>query len=342
MTLQCAERGYDFKDVLIKPAPVSKIDSRAKVDLIDPDVDGVPIIASNMMNIGNIHMAKALQEHRIFTAIQKTKETIHWDAAKAVGADYKYMIPTVGADVESIQNFKSIMGMFGHDVRLVCFDVANGHTETNMKTAHALMKWCKDNYDVKFIYGNLANPWAILHMLTELKFVPDYVKVGIGSGSVCTTRLKTGIGVPQATLLDQFDEFSLQYQCPKIISDGGCRLPSDLVKAFALGADMVMLGGMLAYHQEGVEPGYGNGDGTIYHYGNSSEKANGYDSTKNYRTVEGKITARQSRGSVHNTVQDILGGIRSACTYLNCEKITELKNRRANLITANRVADNYE
>ena len=114
------------------------------------------------------------------------------------------------------------------------------------------------------------------------------------------------------------------------------------MKAYVLGSDMVMLGGMLAFHNEGIEPGHGrDDDGPMFHYGNSSEKANGYDPSKDYRTVEGKVVSSPSRGSVHKTMKDILGGIRSACTYLDCASINNLKNRRSQVITVQRVADNY-
>lgn len=340
--LNHAKKTYDFQDLLIQPAPASGIDSRKLVQLVDNAIGGVPIIAANMQNIGNFSMARALQEHKIFTAIQKHKISLaDWDTAHDSNSDidWKYIIPTVGADDHSMTQFKNVMDHMGNEFQFVCFDVANGHTTANMKKAADLQSIVPKN--VKFIYGNIANPDAIPFM-AEWNLNPDFVKVGIGSGSVCTTRLKTGIGVPQASLLDEFSEYSLHNFVPGIISDGGCRLPSDLVKAFMLDADMVMLGGMLAYHEEGREPGHGNEGDTMSHYGNSSEKANGYEPSLDYRTIEGKVTSRPSRGSVHNTVKDILGGIRSACTYLNCDNITELRERQSLLMIANRQADNYQ
>lgn len=342
--LECSTRAFDFDNVLIQPAASSSINSRKLVNLTGDSMGGVPIIAANMVNIGNFSMAEALQKHSIYTAIQKTFSYSDWvESEEKYNLNYNLLVPTIGADTESIEKFWTIFSDFGNAFEFVCFDVANGHTEDNMLIAKEIKDRLPDN--IKMIYGNLANPHAIQRM-ADLDFKPEFVKIGIGSGSVCTTRLKTGIGVPQATLVDQFKEYTTLNLAhgwkPKIISDGGCRTPADLVKAYVLGADMVMLGGMLAFHNEGLEEGRGRcDDGPMYHFGNSSEKANGYDPSKDYRTVEGKVVSGSCRGPVDNTIKDILGGIRSACTYLNCNSINDLKDRRSQVMTVQRVVDNY-
>jgi len=340
MLLSKEPHTYDFQDILIQPAVSSNIDSRKDINLVDSSINGVPIMAANMINIGNFQMAQALQKHQMFTAVQKHFAASDWKH----NVNNPYLVPTIGADTESINRFKAIADNLNELTSFVCFDVANGHTVKNMSTAMELMKWIKSEIpSVKFIYGNIANPETVRYMHQTLGFYPDYIKIGIGSGSVCTTRIKTGIGIPQASLLDEFNGFALHYDdnMPKIVSDGGCRTPGDVVKAFVLGADIVMLGGMLAFHEEGREPGLGRTGDAMSLYGNSSEKANGYNPELTYRTVEGINVTQRSRGSVHITVQDILGGIRSACTMLGCENITELKNCRGNIRVARRQTDNY-
>jgi len=339
--LNCAKRAYDFNNVLLQPSATSKINSRKEVDLGVPSLSGgVPIIAANMKNIGNFQMAAQLQKHKVYTAIQKSFTLGEWDEAEEkYNIDYNFIIPTVGADAESINRFLNIYSAYADVLRWVCFDVANGHTEENILIAKKLKDQLPDH--VQFIYGNVANPF-VMNFMDDYDFHPHFIKIGIGSGSVCTTRLKTGVGVPQATLIDNFESIQRKSSWhPGIISDGGCRTPADLVKSFVLGADMVMIGGMLAFHEEGRETGGGSDGDRMFHYGNSSEKANGYDPTKSYRAVEGKVVSHSAKPSVNATMTDILGGIRSACTYLNCPTISDLGNRRSQIMIVDKVADNY-
>jgi GMP reductase len=157
----------------------------------------------------------------------------------------------------------------------------------------------------------------------------DIVKIGIGSGSVCTTRMKTGIGYPQ---------LSCVMECAKvahknggyIMSDGGIKTPGDVSKAFAAGSDFVMLGSMLAGHAEsGGDISYGpgpTGQKFVSFYGMSSQKANNKyaGGTKGYRSAEGREIKLEYKGPVEETLNDILGGVRSTCTYLNCEKLEQI------------------
>ena len=162
----------------------------------------------------------------------------------------------------------------------------------------------------------------------------------------CTTRIKTAVGVPQASLVHEMVEVRNQlsdYDL-KIISDGGCRTPGHVSTAFVLGADAVMLGGMLSGSQESLyDPNVSWGPkGGLIFSGNSSEKANGYDPTKTYRTVEGKTVEIQPRGPMANIIQDILGGVRSTCTYVGAERISDLPKYRYNIQKVRRQVDNYD
>ena len=149
----------------------------------------------------------------------------------------------------------------------------------------------------------------------------DIVKVGIGPGSVCTTRIKTGIGYPQLSAVIECADAAHGLDA-HIIADGGCTSSGDIVKAFAGGADFVMIGGMLAGHDEckgTIE------DGFMKFYGMASESAlNKHGNHNSYRGTEGKTVVVKYRGKADDTVKDILSGIRSACTYVGANKLKTL------------------
>jgi GMP reductase len=175
----------------------------------------------------------------------------------------------------------------------------------------------------------------------------DIVKVGIGPGSVCTTRIQTGVGYPQLSAVIECAD-AAHGLGGHIIADGGCTCPGDVAKAFAAGADFVMLGGMLAGHDEGggdiitktyltneidTEGLYGDIGSQIkvdkqfvQFYGMSSKSANDkhFGGLKDYRSSEGRTVLVPYRGAVANTVQEILGGVRSTCTYVGAKKIKQL------------------
>lgn len=157
----------------------------------------------------------------------------------------------------------------------------------------------------------------------------DIIKVGIGPGSVCTTRVKTGVGYPQLSAIIECAD-AAHGLGGHIISDGGCTIPGDIAKAFGAGADFVMLGGMLAGHdQSGGELIERNGERFKTFYGMSSETAMGKHSggVADYRASEGKTVEVPYRGNVTETLQDILGGLRSTCTYVGAQRLKELTKR---------------
>jgi GMP reductase len=157
----------------------------------------------------------------------------------------------------------------------------------------------------------------------------DIVKVGIGPGSVCTTRKMTGVGYPQLSAVIECAD-AAHGLGGHICADGGCTTPGDVAKAFGAGADFVMLGGMFAGHDEsGGELVERNGEKFKRFYGMSSKTAmeKYAGGVAEYRAAEGKEVLVPYRGPVADTVQEILGGVRSACTYVGARRLKEFSKR---------------
>lgn len=321
---------YDFKDVLILPKR-SSLSSRSEVSLekeytfLNSGIKykGIPIIGANMDGVGNFEMAEKLASAGLLTALVKhytTEELLKFYNAHSNWAiqHTAYSMGISKDDLEKYNKFKKT-----NYVKFLCVDVANGYQQSFVDF---IAKLRDNNHDRVIIAGNVVSP----EITEALLFAgADIVKVGIGPGSACSTRIKTGVGYPQlSAILDCAD--AAHGLGGHIISDGGCSIPGDVVKAFAAGADFVMLGGMLAGHDEGgqVREDFG-GRRYVEFYGMSSQKAQeAHDSSlKDYRASEGRVLTIPYRGEVLNTVQDILGGIRSACTYTGSKSLKELPKR---------------
>ena len=208
-------------------------------------------------------------------------------------------------------------------LQFICIDVANGYSEHFV----SFVKKTRNAFPDKII---LAGNVVTGEMVEELLLAgADIIKVGIGPGSVCTTRVKTGVGYPQLSAIIECADAAHGLK-GHIISDGGCKVPGDVAKAFGGGADFVMLGGMLAGHDEsGGELVEKNGHQYKTFYGMSSETAmNKYaGGVAEYRASEGKTVTIKYRGAVNNTMQDLLGGVRSTCTYVGAQSLKELTKR---------------
>tara|TARA_R110002110_G_scaffold143724_4_gene332614 strand:- start:389 stop:1069 length:681 start_codon:yes stop_codon:yes gene_type:complete len=202
------------------------------------------------------------------------------------------------------------------DIKFLCIDVANGYSQRFATTVEQI----REKYpELIIIAGNVVTG----EMTEELILSgADIVKVGIGPGSVCTTRIKTGVGYPQLSAIIECAD-AAHGLGGHIIADGGCSSSGDVAKAFGAGADFVMLGGMLAGHDEG---GGEVVDGNVQFYGMSSDTANikHFGGLKDYRSSEGRTVRLPYKGAIKDTVQDILGGIRSACTYAGARKLKDL------------------
>jgi len=208
-------------------------------------------------------------------------------------------------------------------VDMICLDVANGYSETFVN----MVRRTREKYpEYTILAGNVVTG----EMTEELILSgADIVKVGIGPGSVCTTRIKTGVGYPQLSSVIECAD-AAHGLGGHIISDGGCTCPGDVCKAFGAGADFVMLGGMLSGHEESGGSLLER-DGKFYKsfYGMSSKTAmDKYaGGVAEYRASEGKTIEVPFRGPVEFTIQEILGGLRSACTYVGASSIKELSKR---------------
>jgi len=320
-----------FKDVMIRPKR-STLNSRAQVNLerefkfmhSTATWKGIPIMAANMDTVGTFEMALALAKEKLFTAVHKHYTVQEWnDFIKKAPADIcDYIAVSTGTGKE---DFKKITEIFKQNPKLtfICIDVANGYSEHFVDFLRQARKHFPDKV---IIAGNVVTGEMVEELLLE---GADIVKVGIGPGSVCTTRVKTGVGYPQLSAIIECAD-AAHGLGGHIISDGGCTTPGDVAKAFGAGADFVMLGGMLAGHTEsGGEVIEINGEKYKQFYGMSSETAmkKHIGGVAEYRASEGKTVQVPFRGDVIDTLHDILGGIRSTCTYVGASKLKELTKR---------------
>ncbi len=320
-----------FKDVMIRPKR-STLKSRAQVNLVREfkflhsplTWQGIPIIAANMDTVGTFDMALALANKTLFTAIHKHYSISDWKAfcTNAPKNIENYIAISTGTGKKDLEKLASIFKV-NPNLKFICIDVANGYSEHFAD----FVKQTRDQYpDKVIIAGNVVTGEMVEELLLS---GADIVKVGIGPGSVCTTRVKTGVGYPQLSAIIECAD-AAHGLGGQIISDGGCTSPGDIAKAFGAGADFVMLGGMLAGHDEsGGEIIERNGKPYRKFYGMSSSTAmeKHVGGVAEYRASEGKTVEVPYRGSVESTLQDILGGLRSTCTYVGAQRLKELTKR---------------
>ena len=320
-----------FKDVMIRPKR-SKLKSRSQVSLerefkflnSSHTWKGVPIMAANMDTVGTFEMAKKLAENKIFTAVHKHYSANEWDQFinDAPAEVLNYIAFSTGTGENDTKKLKEVFSKHSA-VKFICIDVANGYSEHFVNFVKHTRKQFPDKV---IIAGNVVTG----EMVEELLLAgADIVKVGIGPGSVCTTRVKTGVGYPQLSAIIECAD-AAHGLGGQIISDGGCAIPGDIAKAFGAGADFVMLGGMLAGHTEsGGELIEIEGQKFKQFYGMSSTTAmdKHVGGVAEYRASEGKTVKVAFKGNVINTLQDILGGLRSTCTYVGAERLKELTKR---------------
>ncbi|MDO9614785.1 MAG: GMP reductase [Bacteroidota bacterium] len=320
-----------FKDVMFRPKR-STLKSRSQVSLdrtfkmkhTNTEWTGIPIMAANMDTVGTFEMAITLAEKKLFTAIHKHYSIEDWNRFMAVAPQgiENYIAISSGTGSRDFEKIDQLLNA-NPQLKFICIDVANGYSEHFV----AFVKQARKKYSDKIIIaGNVVTG----EMVEELLLAgADIIKVGIGPGSVCTTRVKTGVGYPQLSAIIECAD-AAHGLGGQIISDGGCSTPGDVAKAFGAGADFVMLGGMLAGHDE-------SGGSTIKRDGKTYKQFYGMSSATamdkhaggvaDYRASEGKTVQVPYRGKVENTIQDILGGIRSTCTYVGASQLKELSKR---------------
>ncbi len=330
----------NFEDVLLQPKR-STLSSRKDVDMTrnftfrnsGKQMNFLPIFASNMDGVGTFSMAKVLQEYKMMTVITKTTGIEEWRKAVGNGVRLQSVSVCTGTNVmwdKEAQDWKTMQEVLKSfpDIKMITVDVANAYHQ-NMVDFIAKVR---DQYPTKIIVaGNVVTP----EMTEELIINgADVVKIGIGPGSVCTTRTMTGVGVPQfSAILDCAD--AANGVDGHIMADGGCVFPGDIAKAFGGGAHMVMIGGMLAGHDESEQQVV---DGKIEFYGMSSDRAREKHGKRKdgYRGNEGRLISLPYRGPVQGTVEDILGGVRSACTYIGARRLKDMP-KCASFVTTNNV-----
>ncbi|MFH1119984.1 MAG: GMP reductase [Bacteroidota bacterium] len=320
-----------FKDVMFRPKR-STLKSRAQVKLertfkmmhTRSDWSGIPVMAANMDTVGTFEMALAIHKMQLFTAIHKHYSLDDWARFMAIAPAgiENFVAVSSGTGSGDLDKMTAIFESSPR-LRFICIDVANGYSEHFV----AFVKQARKKFhDKVIIAGNVVTG----EMVEELLLAgADIIKVGIGPGSVCTTRVKTGVGYPQLSAIIECAD-AAHGLGGQIISDGGCSTPGDVAKAFGAGADFVMLGGMLAGHDEsGGELIEKNGNKVKLFYGMSSATAmeKHMGGVADYRASEGKTVEVPYRGNVENTVLDILGGIRSTCTYVGASQLKELTKR---------------
>jgi len=353
----------DYGNVLLRPKR-STLVSRKDVDLDrhytfknGKTYFSIPIMAANMDGVGTFEMADALGKLGLFTCLIKSHSVNQY--VDFFDVDDKWVEPsqacrpqyaayTMGISNEDHEKFRMVYEQ-ASNIKYVCIDVANGYTQRFTEFVNMFRKTYPE---VVIIAGNVVTADQTQELILN---GADIVKVGIGPGSVCTTRIQTGVGYPQLSAVIECAD-AAHGLGGHIIADGGCTTPGDVAKAFGAGADFVMLGGMLAGHNEGggkvVTKYYQTGqyekehdDGLggeipsldryvpifeekkfVEFYGMSSDKANEkhFGGLKKYRSSEGREVQVPYRGDINNTVQDILGGLRSTCTYVGAAGLKQL------------------
>ncbi|MFK7749057.1 MAG: GMP reductase [Kordia sp.] len=320
-----------FKDVMIRPKR-STLKSRSQVSLErnfkflhhSYEWTGIPVMAANMDTVGTFEMAEALASKQLFTAIHKHYTVQEWSAFinSAPNSVIPHIAVSTGISKKDNEKLRAIFSMHPQ-LKFICIDVANGYSQHFVDFVKQVRAQFPDKV---IIAGNVVTG----EMVEELILAgADIVKVGIGPGSVCTTRVKTGVGYPQLSAIIECAD-AAHGLGGHIISDGGCATPGDIAKAFGAGADFVMLGGMFSGHYEsGGELIERDGEKFKQFYGMSSATAmeKYVGGVAEYRASEGKTVEIPLKGHVSETVQDILGGIRSTCTYVGASRLKELTKR---------------
>ncbi len=326
------EPKLDFDQVLIRPKR-SELNSRNEVDLKrtlhfknGTSWTGVPVIAANMSTTGTFEVYQELSKHSMLTALHKfyTLSDFTSYAEKVGPLNPEFFMVSTGISDADFENLSSIIN--GIPTKWICIDIANGYISK-------FLEFCKKvrtafpNHII--VVGNVATREMVETLLIEANI--DIVKVGIGPGSVCTTRKKTGVGMPQLSCVLECAD-AAHGVGKYIVSDGGITCPGDMSKAFCAGADFVMMGGAFAGHDE--NPGEmivkkaADGSEKKYKifYGMSSEHAmvQFYGKKNNYRSSEGKVVEVAYKGPIENTILDYLGGVRSTCTYIGSKCIKHM------------------
>lgn len=327
-------RGLTFDDVLVMPKKSdvrSRRDPSLKSQITKKLFLETPIISANMDTVTEAKMAVAMNSmgamgiiHRFMTIEQQVAEV-----RQVVEAGAKIISASIGVNADFKERTAALSAA---GVNVITVDIAHGHSIQMMET----MKWLKDTYpNIEIIAGNVASPQAVKDLIEA---GADAIKVGIGPGSMCTTRVITGCGVPQLTAIALCAEVAQSYNVP-VIADGGIRTSGDMVKAFAAGASSIMLGSMLSGTIETP------GDivhGKKQYRGMASKKAqiSWRGDMPQGMAPEGESTFVPVKGHVSDVISELTGGIRSGMSYINATTISEMKDKAEFMeMTSNGIAE---
>ena len=352
------EKQLDYSDVILRPKR-SRLNSRSEVDInreyrfkwtkyaTDIKITGCGIMSANMDTTGTFEIAKVMCRHGLFTSLHK-----HYEAGEIIKFLKKnkrndLIFISTGVKDEDYAKIKEILdtGL----VNNVCIDIANGYAPV---LKEFVIKVRKDYPNSIIMAGNVCTGDMSEDLILS---GADIVKIGIGPGSVCTTRKLTGVGRPQLSAIIECADAAHGIG-GMICADGGCTVPGDIAKAFGAGSDFVMLGGMLAGHDESggdlvtkyIETNEViDGKKVIKEeyfksfYGMSSEYAQEklYGGMKKYRASEGKYVELPYKGQIENTIMEILGGLRSTMTYIGSKNLKNIP-RCASFYIVNRQLNN--
>jgi GMP reductase len=331
----------DFSDVLFVPKR-STLSSRKEVCLertyhfkhSNATWTGVPIMAANMDGVGTFEMSAALAGHGMITCLVKSYGLDDFEKNVKLFFTNNTAVST-GTSDRDFTKLQTLLYKYPDMIQFICIDVANGYSEHFGDFVAKVRKLCPTK---TIIAGNVVTADMTQELILR---GADIIKVGIGPGSVCTTRIQTGVGYPQLSAIIECADAAHGLGA-HIIADGGCTCPGDVAKAFGAGADFVMLGGMFAGHDEGggesiIEYHTTNkvtSDGNpifetkqfVQFYGMSSDTAmeKHHGGIAEYRSSEGRTVKVPYKGPVANTVKDILGGVRSTCTYVGAKTLKDL------------------
>jgi len=331
----------DFKDVLIVPQR-SDISSRSEVDLVreyrfkhlprEFSINGIGIISANMDTTGSFAMDKELSKHGMFTALHK-----HYTAEEL--AEYEIYnscnnhIITIGSSQKDIDKLEKVLEIIEKETcedtgfpSMINLDVANGFNVHFVKKLNQVRERFPESV---IMAGNVVGGSMTKELILN---GADIVKIGIGPGSCCLTRVKAGVGYPQLSAIDEA-AYEAHGIGGLICADGGCTRVGDICKAMAAGADFVMLGGMFAGTDECegewsyiYKNSYEEVKRSLKFYGMSSKEANEkYNGgLKDYKASEGKCIEVPYKGKVENVVREIKGGLASCCSYVGATRIKDL------------------
>jgi|TARA_Y100000992_G_scaffold301894_1_gene274054 GMP reductase len=330
------QQKLDFNQVLITPKR-SNLNSRSEVALERTFTfkngqtwTGVPIICANMSSTGTFEVYDVLREYKMITALHKFyqysdyAEHIQKCDEKGAPMDFDYCMVSIGIGDHEYDKLENLCELL--PIKWICIDIANGYIPKFLEFCKKVRARFPDKI---LVAGNVATPDMVNTLCLEGDV--DIIKCGIGPGSACTTRLKTGVGIPQLSCI--MDCGDAAHGVNKyIVGDGGITCPGDLSKAFCAGADFVMMGGVFAGHDENpgelIQKSSTNGIVAKYKlfYGMSSTHAmmKFYGKKDDYRASEGKVVEIPYKGKLKDTLEDYLGGVRSTCTYIGSKCIKHM------------------